>query len=221
MISLLVPSRGRPGQLAGMWESAYTTATNPGQVELVVYRDDDDPTDLPDLGDATVIIGPRIVLSEMWNRCAEQATGDILWHGNDDVVFRSGGWDTAVEDAFAAVEDRIVLVHGRDGVQDEAIGTLSFLHRRWMNTVGYFLPPYFSSDWNDMWINDVAVELGRRVFLPYVWTDHMHPLTGKGEWDQTHQDRLERGARDNVGQLYVDLAPQRAEDVRKLREAMR
>lgn len=220
MISLLVPSRGRPDQLVGMWESAHATAAHPEQIELVVYRDDDDPTEPPDLGDATVITGPRIVLSEMWNRCAEQATGEILWHGNDDVLFRSAGWDTAVEAAFAAVPDRIVLVHGRDGFQDAALGTLSFLHRRWCDTVGYFLPPYFSSDYNDLWISEVADLLGRRVFLPDVFTEHMHPIIGKGEWDQTHQDRLERGAQDNVGQLYQDLAPQRADDVRKLREAM-
>lgn len=220
MISLLVPSRGRPDQLTTMWTSATQTADHPDRVELVVYRDDDDPTDPPDLGDATVIEGSRICLSQMWNQCADQATGDILWHGNDDVIFRSPSWDTAVEAAFAAIPDRIVVVHGRDGFQDAALGTLSFLHRRWCDTVGYFLPPYFSSDFNDLWVSEVADSLGRRVFLPEVFTEHMHPIIGKGEWDQTHQDRLERGERDNVAQLYQDLAPQRVEDARKLREAM-
>jgi hypothetical protein len=48
----------------------------------------------------------------------------------------------------------------------------------------------------------------------------MHPAVGKGEWDQTHRDRLLRHSQDGVDQLYRDLAPQRAEDADKLRAAI-
>jgi hypothetical protein len=132
-VSLLVPTRGRPDQIASMWASACATASRPNDLELVIYVDDDDPTVLPDLGDATIIHGPRIVLSDCWNKCAAAATGDILWLGNDDVLFRTPGWDPV---------------------------------------------------------------------------------------DQTHQERMARGAGDNVAQLYLDRLGDREEDIRRLRAVM-
>lgn len=203
-----------------MLQSAVETADT--EVEFVVYVDDDDPTRAPTCDvlahyAATTIVGPRVVLSEMWNRCAERASHDVMMHCGDDVIFRTPGWDEQVLDVFDRWLDRIVLVHGRDGFQDARLGTHSFLHRRWVETVGYLVPPYFSSDYNDTWINEVADALGRRVYLPDVYTEHMHPVAGKGTWDQTHQERLERHRRDDVEKLYRDLAAQRAADVDKLK----
>jgi hypothetical protein len=227
IISLLVPSRGRPGMCMEMWLSALRTATDPTSLELVLYLDDDDPAML-DYQTRVIArgrqirnkIGPRILLSQTWNACLELASGEILWHGNDDVLFRSPAWDSHVRQAFAAVDDRIVLVHGRDGIHDAAMATLGFYHRRWVETIGYLCPPYFSSDYNDTWNTQVADLLGRRRFLPAVSTEHLHPAVGKGAMDQTHYDRLTRHRTDNVDQLYASLAGERAADADKLRAAM-
>lgn len=203
-----------------MLQSAVETADT--EVEFVVYVDDDDPTvdatcDVLARYAATVILGPRVVLSETWNRCAELARHDVMMHCGDDIVFRTPGWDERVLDVFDRSPDRIVLVHGRDGFQDARLGTHSFVHRRWVDALGYLVPPYFSSDYNDTWLNEVADVLGRRIYLPDVYTEHMHPVAGKGTWDQTHQERLARHQRDDVEKLYRDLAEQRAADVDKLK----
>ena len=42
--------------------------------------------------------------------------------------------------------------------------THGFLHRNWVETVGYFVPPYFSSDFNDTWLNEVADMIGRKIY---------------------------------------------------------
>lgn len=220
-VSLLVPTRGRPDQLASMWASACATASRPNGLELVIYVDDDDPTVLPDLGDATIIHGPRIVLSDCWNKCAVAATGDILWLGNDDVLFRTPGWDEQVTTVFDRVADRIVLVYPDDGIHGGALASLGFIHRRWVDTVGHFTSPLFSCDWADVWLDDVATALGRRTYLPGTLIEHMHPLVGKGPVDQTHQERMARGAGDNVAQLYLDRLGDREEDIRRLRAVMR
>src|SRR5262245_52599602 len=156
----------------------------------------------------------------MWNRCAEAATYDVMMHCGDDIIFRTSNWDQRVIDQFDRYDDRIVFVHGEDGIQHGNIGTHGFLHRRWVETVGYFVPLYFSSDYNDLWLSQVADALGRRVYLPDVYTEHMHPVVGKAPLDQTHQDRLARHQRDNVDQLYRDLAGRRDEDVVKLRRVI-
>jgi hypothetical protein len=201
-------------------DSAYATAV--GDVEFVVYLDDDDPTltevhQLIDDRYGKVIVGDRIVLSEMWNRCAEQATYDVMMHCGDDIVFRTNGWDARVRKEFDDVSDKILFVHGSDGFQGANIGTHGFLHRNWVNAVGYFVPPYFSSDYNDLWLTEVADELGRRRYLPDVYTEHMHPVANKGTWDQTHQERLARHKRDDPARIYRQRAAERQNDVTLLR----
>lgn len=204
-----------------MVASARDTAA--GTVEFVFRTDDDAPL-APELSaepGVTEIRGPRIVLSAMWNECYAAASSDICMQGNDDVVFRSSGWDQAVEGAFSRYPDRIVFVHGDDLHQPPgAFGALGFLHQRWIETVGYFTPPYFSCDYGDTWLNDVANMLGRRAYLPNVITEHMHPAAGKAPLDQTHRERLERGSRDNVPGLYASLAAERERDAAKLRAVM-
>ena len=219
MISVLVPTRNRPDGVNQLMNSAYATAV--GDVEFVVYVDDDDPTrdtvvNLVEAYSGKVIVGPRVVLSEMWNRCAERATYDVMMHCGDDIIFRSQGWDDLVLGEFNKFDDKILLVYGRDGFQDEKLGTHSFIHRNWVNVVGYFVPPYFSSDYNDTWLNDVAVALGRRVYVPEIYTEHMHPAAGKGVLDQTHQERLARHTRDNVDRIYASKQGEREADVNKL-----
>ena len=223
MISILCPTRNRTDSMLRLVRSARQTASNPVELEFIFYVDDDDDASAvtADNLDATAVRGPRIVLSEMWNRCWDEATRDVAMHCGDDIIFRSQNWDLHVLHAFERFPDKIALVHGRDGYQDQGLATHGFMHRRWVETLGYFVPPYFSSDYNDTWVTEVADAVGRRVYLPDVYTEHMHPVVGKGTWDQTHQERLARHSRDNVEQLYRDLLPKRLEDVAKLTAAIR
>lgn len=217
-ISLLVPTRERPAQLARFCDSALRLAERPDAVEVVVYVDRDDSSyDDFDWPDGTVVVaGDRITLSECWNRCHAAASGPIFGHMGDDIVFRTQGWDRLVRDVFNSWPDRIVFVHGRDGIQDERLGTHGFLHERWVDTVGHFVPPYFSSDFNDTWLTDVADRLGRRVFVSNLITEHLHFSVGKAEIDQNTLDRLIRHQADQVERRYADLESERAGDAAKL-----
>lgn len=114
---------------------------------------------------------------------------------------------------------RSLFVHGDDGYWGNRFGTHGFLHRKWVDALGYVLPPYFSSDYGDTWINDVANMLRRRVFLP-ILIEHMHPLWGKAQTDKTYQERMARGEKDGVKALYESMAGKRAEDAEKIKAAM-
>lgn len=220
-ISILFPTRNRLGNVARLLESLKATSFR--LPEVVLYIDEDDNSyqalyaDSPE--NVKFVRGPRKTLSECWNDCVKVASGEILMAGGDDLIFRTNGWDEIVAKCFENHADKLILVHGNDGYWKEKFGTHPFLHRQWVEAVGYFFPPYFSSDFNDTWLNEVANELGRRVYLPFL-TEHMHPLWGKADWDATHKERLARHDRDKVEELYKSLAPRRAEDVQKLRQAI-
>lgn len=225
LISILTPTRGRPDNIVRLVKSACDTAFDRDRLEFIFYIDVDDELSgrqverlamtgqYPSL---MIIAGERIMLSEMWNECARHARGDIMMHCGDDIIFRSNNWDELVIAEFNKYPDKIVLVHGRDGYQDARLATHGFRHRNWMSVVGNFVPPYFSSDYNDTWVTEIADALGRRSYLESVYTEHMHPVAGKAEMDQTHQDRLERHARDDPGRIYKELANVRQEEVRLL-----
>lgn len=219
MISILVPTRGRPDNMERLVTSAFGMASLSVDVEFVFYIDSDDQASIAkaDELDAQLIVGERIVLSQMWNECAAVASHDIMMHCGDDIIFRTADWDQMVVQEFDNCPDKILLVYGRDGIQDVNLATHGFLHRRWVDALGYFVPPYFSSDYNDTWNTEVARRVGRLRYLPNLYTEHMHPTARKGPLDQTHQDRLARHSADNVDQLYRDLAHKRIEDAEKLK----
>ncbi len=220
MISLLLPTRGRRKEFLRFMQSAYDTASNPGGIEIVARIDDDDSSYddlLANLPQVKWITAPRDVLSKCWNDCYAQSEGDILGHLGDDIVFRTRGWDTVIENEFNKYPDRILFAYGDDGGPEfgKISGTHGFISREWVETVGHFVPPYFSSDWNDKWLNDVGEAIGRKKYID-ILTEHMHFVHNKGPKDQTHLDRLERGKRDNVEQLYLDKTPEREDDIKKL-----
>jgi len=218
VISVLVPTRNRPQNVRRLVDSALETAETDVEFVFYVDEDDDSAVDVIRSYEQTQIVsGPRVVLSETWNECWTYARHDVGMHCGDDIVFRTSGWDTRVLEVFDQYPDKIVFVHGRDGYQDRRVGTHGFLHQNWVDAVGYFVPPYFSSDYNDLWITEVADVLGRRVYLADVYTEHMHPVIGKGEWDQTHRERVARHRRDGVDRTYRRHAPTRLVDAGKLR----
>ncbi len=201
-------------------ESIQTTSTTP--VEVVFYMDSDDPDSHATAVELGVkhVIGERIVLSDMWNVAAAQASGDILMMCGDDIVFRTPGWDQKVIDAFDEYPDKIALVYGNDLIQHDRLATHPFIHRNWYDAVGYLVPNGFSCDWSDMWLNEVAIALGRRHYLPNVITEHVHPVMGKARLDDNHRERLARGRRDNVRALYEAREAERAVDVEKLKAVL-
>jgi len=240
-ISVLVPTRNRTNTTHGNFPnelitSAEKTADNFDSIEFVFYIDNDDDDSQNyfenlNYNNVNTICGERIVLSEMWNQCYKKSTGDILFHCGDDIRFRTNGWDTVVRNKFNEFGDKILFAFGNDGKRGDprAFGTHGFIHRKWADTVGYFVPPHFSCDYNDTWLNDVARMVGRWFYID-IYTEHLHPrawidpnnkdLGKKYVWDKTHQERLERNERDNNKALYENFIKERIEDARKLRKVI-
>lgn len=227
MISILTPTRNRPNELRRMVRSVFDTAEDANGVEICFYVDQDDELSIPEINrliDEGYFVGwrvgPRMVLTRCWNELLQDARGELVMQGNDDVVFRTQGWDRMVQGAFDASLDKIIFVHGSDqGMHYERFGAHGVVHKRWVDACGFFIPPYFSSDFGDKWLNDLANELGRRVYLPFV-VEHMHFMFKKAEIDRTTAERLARHKRDNPELLYYQKLHERQANIHSLRKVM-
>lgn len=217
MVSLLVPTRKRPHRLKEMWDSARDTAQSPDKLELVFYVDEDDRTyDNHDFGNAHMLIGHRIPISEAWDKCWEQAEGEYLGLIGDDIIFKTPNWDMFLRTKFDEIPDKIAYVFGDDGTfNGKFFGTHGFIHQNWAKTVGYFVPPYFSANQVDRWLNEAARSLGRLRYGDFE-LEHRHAGYQKADWDSTYEEGRQR-APENEAE-WNRRQPQLQEDIKKLQE---
>ena len=220
-ISILVPSRNRPDNLVRLYTSLMSRAKYPKKIEIISYIDDDDDSyeniKLPRL---TIIQAPSILLAEAWNECWRNSVGDWLGLFGDDVIFKTDEWDVKFREATSRYPDNIGFFFGDDlSNRGKAYGTHGFIHKTWAEAVGYFVPPYFSADYVDTWLNDVATKINRIVPIDIV-TEHLHVAFGKAPNDATYRQARQRSLNDKTKELFESKEEERQQNADKLKELM-
>jgi len=225
MISILLPTRNRPENIRKCITSIIESCDDVDDIEICSYVDDDDELSIPAFSEFTSEINIEVYqaerqpihirLSTHYNVLYPVCRGDIIMYCADDVMFNTKGWDTLVINEFDRYDDKILLVYGKDGFQNEKIATHGFMHRNWIDTIGYVHPPYFGVAYADNWVTDVATKVGRIKYIESLELEHMHPAAGKGEWNQTYLDRVNFSGEDK---LYANLQTEVESDVNKLKE---
>ena len=224
-ISVIVPTRNRPEWLRRLWQSAKDTASV--MPEFCTYIDDDDVLSVPVCEELGIKYrqGPKKVYTQNYNEAVEVATGSIMFDVADDFILREKDWDLKVISEFDKVDDKLILVHGFDGTEGAENATHFFVHRRWVETLGYLFPPYFRWANADVWMTRVAKMIGRQVYLPITLAEHMHLCQGKAVVDSTYSeasDRIRKYAWADIAG-YHSLEDRRSDieaDAQKLREAI-
>ena len=219
-ILLACPSRGRPASFREMVKSARRTANH--SVRVMARLDGDDPelSRYHSIEHSTV--GDRVSLPHAWNEIADTRDYDILMMCADDLRFRTTGWDDEVVKTFEQWPDRIGLVYADDGVHGPRLATHSFVSRQWIEAVGFYLPEQLTGDFVDNWLHGLAQSINRITYLPRVYIEHLHPVVGKAQMDDTYAYRLTgegpRMAQDAWKGVLGSGVPEEAR--RKLREAI-
>lgn len=222
-ISILTVTRKRPQRLLDMLNSFMNNASGSNKIEHIIVVDDDDELTINSLKNfpyqdiTKVYILPRTkLLSSLWNKAYEKCEGDIILPSSDDVLMRTKNWDIIIRDIFDKSEDKILIIHPNDGIQNEAMCTIPIMHRKWVEVVGYVLPPYFAADCADNWLHEVSSMLGRRVYTPSIFIEHMHFGWGKSPFDEVYEERRNMRVSEGVGDLYGNMQRERESDVDKL-----
>ena len=246
-ISCLVPTRGRVVGMTEFAETIFNTANNSNDVEIIFYIDNDDlpskecADKLKERYNIKYLFENRVPLSKAINDCHKLSEGDIFFCGSDDIIMLTKGWDDIIIDAFNKVEDKICLIYGLDGFhRDKLVATHPFLHRRWLEVLGYVTPQYFGTGNNkqtwcnnqfsvvtDKWINAITEKIQRRFFVP-VFHQHVsyrHNKTQeftKRKHDKTTHDLslLYHDKENNPKRLYDSLGQERKNDINKLKDAI-
>jgi glycosyltransferase involved in cell wall biosynthesis len=225
-IAVVLPTRNRPELLERFVSSVFNTASKEENIKFYLYVDDDDlltPSAILKLQSRYkdkifVLTGPRILMSKTANELLPSIKEDIFFCGGDDLILRTKNWDQMVIKKFDEIEDKIGLVFG-DDLNQKDLATHPILHRRWVECLGYLTPPYFSSDYADTWLTELADGLNRKYKLEFI-NEHMHFTIGKSPLDATYLEGRTRFHQDNAPELYRSLQGKRTKDLNKLKDLL-
>lgn len=163
MLSILIPSRGRPDLCKKAIASAKATAE--GELEILVYVDDDDPTKSKY---EEAIIGPHKESSEAILHLSTLAKGDLMMFGCDDFIWKTKGWDRIFKARMPAHGLSILYYMDRPGAA-KAINPV--FTRKWVELTGLF-PAYFKHFGADTWVIDTARRAGQLIAVKEVLIEH-------------------------------------------------
>ncbi len=220
MISLLLPSRGRPKLAQRLIGSIAAHSSELMRVEIVIYVDDDDLGSHHISSDTVAvkrIIGPRINMGACTSTCLAAARGDIIVLANDDMVIRTPGWDTKIAELHAGIPDGIYLAYANDLFMDSSVCTFPILSRMACEMLGDPFPSVYRGAFIDTHLMDIFKRLrhlgfNRVRYLKDLVFEHLHHRTGKAPFDATYAARK----RFDDDATYVALAPLRQETALRL-----
>jgi glycosyltransferase involved in cell wall biosynthesis len=212
-ISILVPTRGRPGRLPGVLANITENTRSEHEVIFVVEGDD-----VPARNAVVALAaGAGHVAGWAANRRArsyagaintgfQRARGDYVFAGADDLRFQAG-WDTA---ALALMRDPVRVVGTNDllntDVQRGTHATHYLVDRRYIAEVGGVpaAPPglvlFEGYDHNFTDTEFIAVARARGVFAPCLDSvvEHLHFYARKADWDDTYAKGSAREEQDRA-----------------------
>jgi len=226
-ISILVPTRGRPHNLARLQASVIATAAVPRSIEFVFYIDEDDRTrselDLRAEVNAQIVVGPKRPMGQMFGALYEHCNGALVILAGDDIVFRTAGWDRLVLDRAAGFDGGIALLYGNDRLKGEELCTHPIMPRATCELLGRPCPSEYPGEYIDTHLFDTFAKLralgeDRIAYLPDVIIEHMHYSVGKAPYDETYQNRAPTATCKGI---FAALDPRRAQEASTLLTAAR
>ena len=223
-LAVLVPSRGRPDNLARLITEVHRTAR--GRTHVLAGVDQDDPR-LKDYialrktlllpGDAIHTSNHRRNLVEWTNHLAHLTEGSYRYYASlgDDMVPRTPGWDVklmgAIEEDFGGTG----IAYPYDAIRDD-IPEAYLLSADIPAVLGWVMQPSLNHWYNDNVIADLGNDAGCIRQLRGVIVDHLNVGTGKALVDQTAIDQGSKIAADEAA-YRAWFRSERAGDVEKVK----
>lgn len=218
---VIVPSRGRPQNIAALWDAWQQTST--GHSQLLVAVDDDDLTlaDYEKVASACGIeltVGPRLRMVPILNAVAfirSQYHFAVGFMG-DDHRPRTRGFDEQYVETLRDLGTGVV--YGNDLLAGERLPTQFALTSDIVQALGGIAPAPVRHMFLDNQVYDLGHAIDRIRYLPDVIVEHRHPLAGKAIDDDGYREVNHPDAFEADRLVYADwYANQMPADVAKLK----
>jgi len=189
---VVVPSRGRPGNVRALLSAVRDTRSESTTVLLVVDHDDPDAPgyhdvarEAPDVVRAVLSVPPSqgggMVPALNFAALAASDLAYAVGFLGDDHCPRTVGWDGAYLAALRELGTGIV--YGDDLVQRHRLPTQCAMTTDIVRGLGYMAPPGLTH----LYVDNTWLAWGTAAwclrYLPDVVVEHRHPLAGTGQWD--------------------------------------
>lgn len=225
LISLLLPTRGRPELAARFFNSVISTAEHLEAVEVILYVDEDDPGSHQLDGGAlhTVrIIGPNRSMGAYNTACYRASRGQIIVLVNDDMVMGTPGWDRELRAMDNRYADKVYLGYGNDLLKKRGLATFPILSRSTCELLVEPYPEAYVGAFIDVHLFDVFKRIqhqgfDRVIYLPDVVFEHLHYRTGKAPYDDTYKKR----GRFQDDEIFLGLSQNRRAAAERALRALR
>ena len=180
---VLCPTLGRPAAAQETWNSFVDTAE--GDTRLLFVINDYERRDIYQGLPTLVVSGKKWmneVLEEAVTRVLEDYAPDQIGFIGDDNRFRTRSWDVRIMQILTTLP-------GFAYCQDRTTNTLPthvFASSKIIRALGYFgLPGLHHLYIDNVW-RDLGEGAGCLYYVPEIVIDHLHPIYGRGEWDDSY-----------------------------------
>lgn len=213
----IIPTRGRNDNAIRLFEAINATADF---TEVVFAIDADDVktynglmAEVAGLNNVKVVIAKQMGLNGTLNHWGSWFASDYdyICSMGDDVIPRTGGWDTKLCEALG---DKPGIAYGNDLYQGENLPTHPVISSSIVRALGYVAPPALNHLFLDNYWLAMGQALGNLKYLPDVILEHMHYVNGKAPHDERYAavNGPEKHNRDQ-GIFAEYMATQFADDV--------
>ena len=180
--SLILPTRSHLDLVKRLFDSILETSANLDLLEIILCIDEDDPEGRK-ISHALLTIQkitlPRSSMGSIIRNCYSKSTARYIVLINDDVIFRTKGWDIKVLEVFSRFSDDLVLVYCNDLYYGKRLSPFPILSRTACDLMDNICPAKYKGHCIDSHIFDVFKRLSqlghkRLIYLPNVIFEHMH-----------------------------------------------
>ena len=154
-----------------------------------------------------------------WNLGADEANGDILFLGQDDIAFRTPNWDTTITDLYGSFPDPYWFVHTATGGRRRS-APYPFLTREWVDRLGYMVWDQVVGDYCETWVFEIAKQIGRTEYVPDVFIEHLNPILGTAVEDATFREYRAAQSGNTARRKFQATGPERVDDASRLLSAI-
>ncbi len=203
MISVLIPSTGRPTHLENTLDSLYHSTNSRSLIELVLVVEKD-PTSTKVAREYLDRFGRVIIDCDTsrtdyqgspaaWDRALSLCTGEFIVFAADDLTFHDGWLQEALKVMEEWFDKNGGLVGFNDGIWDGLELSTHYLMSRWfvVNILGGRISwPCYVHSFNDLETNDRAKDARRHAWAPRAAVTHNHWFVGTREQDDTDKRAL-------------------------------